>query len=146
MANASASLCVLLLTPSSVPGSGNATGITPPTPLLWVSPTAVPPYVRLTSSACRTLLSGAIRLSQVPIQTVRSPATDLDPGTSCMHSPLRTYRCWLPGHETLGPVQQGLFRGSIPSRFRIVADLTPFLRLRIARYLTIRPVQFQPEG
>jgi hypothetical protein len=48
----------------------------------------------------------AAPFSQVPVQTVRLPATDLDPGTPVMHSPLHAYQYWLPGNETLGPVQQ----------------------------------------
>ncbi len=51
-------------------------------------------------------LYGATWLSQVPIQTVHPPATDLDPGMPVTHSPLRAYRFWLLGFRTLGPLRQ----------------------------------------
>ena len=62
------SLYVLLLTPSSVPNSLDSMSITPFTPLLRVSPTAISPYflLRLFDLLEASLL-GTIWLSQVPL-------------------------------------------------------------------------------
>ncbi len=51
MAWQTSSLCIKLLTPSSVPKFRDSTGITLPTPLLWVSPTTEAPYFLVASSA-----------------------------------------------------------------------------------------------
>ena len=49
-------------------------------------------------------------------------------------SPLRLPPCWLPGHETLGPVQRWLFRGSTPS-----LALWPIISLPSASHSLLPP-------
>jgi hypothetical protein len=65
--------------------------------------------------ACRQLLAESNWLSQVPASAARSSATDSDPGTF----PYAHHVAYLfSGFREMKPlafVQQGLFRGSIPS-------------------------------
>ena len=77
--HAPSSLCVLLPTPSSGPTArtGNYPDYT--SNMSWSDcHTAIPPPCLL--PACWRLPEGAVRLSQVPMQTVGLPATDSDPG------------------------------------------------------------------
>ena len=76
--------------------------------------------------ACRQFLAESDWLSQVPTLTVRSPATDLDPGTfPCSHHCEHIFS----GFREMKPlafVQHGLFRGSIPSlALRLAPSFTP---------------------
>ena len=102
------------------------TGITP---LLRISPTANPAYrllafVRLVNGFF--FFSESDWLSQVPTSTVRSPAAASDPGTFQLAHHSANLFSGFSEMKHLAFVQQGTFRGSIPSlTLRLTSSFTP---------------------
>ena len=69
----------------------------------------------------------------------------LRPRPGATHSPYRVSRCWLPGHETLGPAAMMTISG-LHTFTCVVADNPPSLWLRVIRYLLTCKVLFWPGG
>ena len=120
-------------------------GITPTTPLLWVGPTAMPPYLLLTSSA--SLKASGGNDTALPSSDANRWITchGLRPRPGTTHSPNRVPCCWLPGHETLGPAATMNITG-LNTFTCVVADKPPSLRLHTVRYLPACKVLFWPGG
>ena len=145
MAYAYSSLYILLLGPSGVPVSRDSIGITPSTPLIWPSPTAILPYslLRLFDSSEASL--GTAWLSRVPLWTVEWPAMVYDPGTPLTHSPLScaailASRWWSPWPNAIRHIS------GLKTFTYVMADHSPFLELCISRYLNTHQVQFWSGG